>query len=553
MGHRQPRLYLVAVVLLMTAGFGCGYNQQSKFQMSFLPPVPHAPVLTAESIGDPPDLQPSVYAAAMPLAMDKLQALARPSRADQLAERAEQKFQRGKRLYQNKNFDRAREEFDGALDLMLEAGENNPVDRSGFHLKLDRMADAIHRLDLAGLGAAAAVEEAQFEKAPLEDILEMTFPIDPKMKNKVREQVKSTESQLPLVVNDTVLGYINYFSGRGKKTLIAGLQRAGRYRPLIQRILDEEGLPQELIHLAQAESGFLPRAVSRKQATGMWQFVAWRGQEYGLLRTPWYDDRLDPEKATRSAARHLRDLYHKFGDWYLAIAAYNCGPGTIEKAVERTGYVDFWELRSRRVIPAETTNYVPIILAMTIMAKNADEYGIGQVTPDAPIEYDNIDVTAPTHLALVSDLTGAPVSELMALNPALLRGVAPENYRLHVPKGTHETLRAALQLIPAERRASWRMHQVEGGDTLAGIAKRYGSAPNAIAAANNIEALPAEGDRIMIPAARPAPAAARTAARKAPAARRASSRVAAASRAPRKRPAVLTRTASSKRTGKPLP
>ena len=145
---------------------------------------------------------------------------------------------------------------------------------------------------------------------------------------------------------------------------------------MIQRILDEEGVPQELIHLAQAESGFIPRAVSRKAAGGMWQFLTWRGNEYGLKQTRYTDDRMDPEKATRSAARHLRDLYHEFGDWYLAIAAYNCGPGSVEKAVERTGYADFWELRARGVLPAETTNYVPIILAMTIMEKNAAEYGI---------------------------------------------------------------------------------------------------------------------------------------------------------------------------------
>ena len=136
---------------------------------------------------------------------------------------------------------------------------------------------------------------------------------------------------------------------------------------MIQRVLDEEGVPQELIHLAQAESGFIPRAVSRKAAGGMWQFLAWRGQQYGLMQTKYTDDRMDPEMATRAAAHHLHDLYNEFGDWYLAIAAYNCGPGNVEKAVERTGYADFWELRSHGLLPAETTNYVPIILAMTII------------------------------------------------------------------------------------------------------------------------------------------------------------------------------------------
>ena len=160
---------------------------------------------------------------------------------------------------------------------------------------------------------------------------------------------------------------------------------------MIQRILDEEGVPQELIHLAQAESGFIPRAMSSKAAGGMWQFVKFRGQEYGLTQTKYTDERMDPEKATRAAARHLHDLYNQFGDWYLAIAAYNCGPGAVQRAVERTGYADFWELRRRAVLPAETTNYVPIILAMTIMEKNAAEYGLTGIQFDPPIEYDTVD------------------------------------------------------------------------------------------------------------------------------------------------------------------
>ncbi|MGH9660044.1 MAG: lytic transglycosylase domain-containing protein, partial [Bryobacteraceae bacterium] len=336
-------------------------------------------------------------------------------------------------------------------------------------------ADAIHRYDLAGLGAGVLEEEPKFDKSPLEDILEMTFPVDPKLKRRVREEAAATSSQLPLTVNDSVLGFIHYFSGRGRRTMIAGLQRAGRYRPMIQRILDEEGIPQELIHLAQAESGFFPRALSRKMATGMWQFVKFRGNEYGLKQTAYSDDRLDPEKATRAAARHLRDLYHRYGDWYLAIAAYNCGPGTVDRAVERTGYADFWELRSRRTLPLETTNYVPIVLAMTIMAKNARQYELEDVTPDPPIEYDVIEPSSPTHLALVADLTETPMAELQSLNPSLLRSVAPAGHSLRVPKGTANALVARLDTIPAERRATWRAHKVENGETLAVIGKRYGA------------------------------------------------------------------------------
>jgi membrane-bound lytic murein transglycosylase D len=271
---------------------------------------------------------------------------------------------------------------------------------------------------------------------------------------------------------------------------------------MIQRILDEEGLPQELIHLAQAESGFIPRAVSSKAAGGMWQFLKWRGNEYGLQQTRFTDDRMDPEKATRAAAHHLRDLYQEFGDWYLAIAAYNCGPVVVEKAVERTGYADFWELRSRGALPAETTNYVPVILAMTIMEKNAPEYGLDGIQLDPPLTFDTVEVSAPTNLTLVSDILDTPAAEMAALNPAILKGVVPEGYTLRVPKGSGNQLLAALQLIPAEHRDSWRVHRVGAGETLAAIGKCYAALPGSIVAANHLSsAQAAEGDLLLIPAA----------------------------------------------------
>src|SRR6185437_7651939 len=225
-------------------------------------------------------------------------------------------------------------------------------------------------------------------------------------------------------------GYINYFSNRGHRTLVAATERSGKYRAMVSRILDEEGVPQELLHLAQAESGFMPRAMSRAHAGGMWQFLTWRGQQYGLNQTRYTDERMDPEKATRAAARHLHDLYNEFGDWYLAIAAYNCGPGSVEKAVEHTGYADFWELRAKGALPAETTNYVPIILAMTIMEKNAAEYGLDNIQMDPTLEYDTVEISAPTSLTLVSDILDTPLPEVANLNPAVLKNIVPENFSL---------------------------------------------------------------------------------------------------------------------------
>jgi len=527
------------LLIALATWIGCGYNQPNRFQMSFLPPAPKgAPPV---DLPDPPPVEPNLFLGAdVPAILVPKLAPTRRTQGDAIMQRAERRFQAGKRSYQAKDLVSARREFDAAIDLMLEASAQDPGDRQEFERKLDEMTDSIHRYDLADLGAAASLDQGQFEKAPLEDILQMTFPVDPKLKDKVREQVAATTSQLPLSFNDAVLGYINYFSNRGRRTLLNGLQRSGKYRPMIQRILDEEGVPQELIHLAQAESGFFPRAVSRKAAGGMWQFLKWRGNEYGLKQSLWTDDRMDPEMATRAAAHHLRDLYQEFGDWYLAIAAYNCGPGVVEKAVERTGYADFWELRARGVLPAETTNYVPIILAMTIMEKNAAEYGIEGFPMDPPLEYDTVQTGGTTSLTLVADILDVPVPELADLNPASLKGKLPEAYPLHVPKGAGNQAMAGMQLVPANRLDAWRVHRVATGDTLASIGKRYGVAPSAIVAANRLESPQAvEGDQLLIPAAARTEVPVRKAA--APAARRRTTT-----------PARRTATAAARPASKPV-
>ncbi len=483
-------------VLLSTAA--CSFNQPSRFRSPFVPPAPAAP--TPAHFDDPPEIN-SFVDQMPPNLLTSLQLTDRASRADLSIQRANQAFQRGKQAYQSSDIQDARREFDSAIDLLIDAFDQDPSNRQELDNKLEEMADAIHRFDLAGMGASAMVDDGKFEKAPNEDILNMTFPVDPKLKDKVREQVAATVSQLPLAVNDTVLGYINYFMNHGHKTIVNAIQRSGRYRPMIQRILDEEGLPQELIHLAQAESGFIPRAMSRKAAGGMWQFVKFRGNQYGLHQTPLTDDRMDPEMATRAAAHHLHDLYSEFGDWYLAIAAYNCGPVVVEGAVARTGYADFWELRSRGVLPAETTNYVPIILAMTIMEKNAAEYGLDGIQMDPPLDYDSVELSAKTGFKLVSDITETPLSELAALNPAVLKSAAPAGYSLHVPKGSGTQLMAALQMVPPDHRDAWRMHLVGDSETLADIAKRYGVTPSSIAATNHLASPQAEaGDRLLIPA-----------------------------------------------------
>jgi membrane-bound lytic murein transglycosylase D len=395
----------------------------------------------------------------------------------------------------------ARQEFDKAIDTLLATPET-ALDRGRIERRLEQIVDAIYRYDVNGLGAGEDWDKVVYDKSPLDGMLQMTFPIDPRLKPKVKEEIEATVSQLPLEENDAVIGYIHFFStDRGKKVLVSGLKRAGRYKPMIERILREEGVPSELIYLAQAESGFLPRAVSYKQAAGMWQFVSWRGKEYGLEQSSYEDERLDPEKATRAAAKHLHDLFNQFGDWYLAMAAYNCGPGRVANAVERTGYADFWKLRELGVLPRETMNYVALILAMTIMAKNPADYGLDRVDLEPAVDFETVKLTAPTSLELIADAAELPVSELRELNPSLLRAVTPAGFEIRLPRGAASAVGSALESIPPGRRSSWRMHRVGAGETLASIAKRYRTGAALIAEANpSLMDSPAEGDFVIIPA-----------------------------------------------------
>lgn len=500
MSHRVSTALVCGAALVLING--CAPVKTQQFRNSFLPPAPKSVVPEPEALPSEPPAVPKEYIKELPNLFPVDAGVARGSDIDNRLHRAEEKLDEGRKAYQDGKIAEARRAFDRAVDILLAAPEGAP-DRAKLERRLDQIADTIYRYDVNGLGSAEDSDKVVFDKSPLDGILEMTFPIDPRLKPKVSEEIHGTASQLPLDESNAVLGYIHFFSTeRGKRILVAGLKRAGRYRPLIQRVLDAEGVPRELIYLAQAESGFLPRAVSYKSAAGMWQFLTWRGQEYGLKVTKSSDDRLDPEKATRAAARHLHDLYNQFGDWYLAMAAYNCGPGCVDRAVQRTGYADFWSLSNRNVLPAQTRNYVPAILAITIMAKNPKDYGLEGIELDAPIEYDTVTLEAPTNLALVADALERPVSEVRELNPALLKGIAPQGYDLRVPRGTAHPLMSALESIPSSRRATWRMHHVEKGETLTAIARRYRTAASAIASANNSAVTaPEAGDVLLIPAA----------------------------------------------------
>jgi membrane-bound lytic murein transglycosylase D len=495
------RVGVASVCLLASSCVVTSTARPQQFRTFLLPPSPASPVPVYQPIVDAPVLAAGVYAGEVPTFGSSLPVIPRSTDTDFILRRAEDRFAAGKKAIQDGRNDDARAEFDKAVEILLNAPEDT-AERPKLEQRLQEMVDAIYRYDTGELGASEPTTQAA-DGRPIDDLVEMTFPVDPSLRNKVREQILATSSQLPLEESDAVVSYINYFSSpRGKKVLEAGLRRSGRYKAMIERILAEEGLPQELIFLAQAESGFVPRALSPKACVGLWQFIKFRGEEYGLQVSASVDERMDPEKATRAAARHLHDLYTHLGDWYLAMAAYDCGPGCIDQRVARTGYADFWTLRRLNVLPKETSNYVPIILAMIIVSKNAKDYGLDDIEPDSPLEYETVELEAPTSLALTASALDRSIAELKDLNPALLKPIAPAGYQLRVPMGTRDALERAFAAIPPNERDSWRLHRVETGDTPGSLGKRYGTTAESIASANRGD-LPEVGAFAAIPVAYP--------------------------------------------------
>ena len=434
--------------------------------------------------------------------------LRKPDAAEWIAAQSKAAFEAGELDFQAGHLGKAREEFDDALDLLL---------ASGFDLESDprlndlyrHIVESVSQDELNAFRDGDGFREQKPTPAAIDEIAEEPIPqpeaFDPNLRGRAEGEVGAISHDLPLTVNDPVLAYLNYFkTPRGSAIVETGLRRAGRYRAMVQRVLQDEGMPQDLIYLAQAESAFQPQAVSKAGARGMWQFMSFAGHKYGLQKNWWLDERQDPEKATHAAARDLRDLYSQFGDWYLAMAAYNSGAGTVQHAVERTGYSDFWELYRRNVLPKETQNYVPIILALTLISKDPARYGI-EFEPEPALKADAVKPGQPIDLRLVAETIDSDLDTLRSLNPELLRLVTPADpdFVLRLPEGTAERFFAEIADIPPEKWVSWRRHKVEEGETLSAIAKQYHVQPAEIADANSLPAGSSleQGEKLIIPAA----------------------------------------------------
>lgn len=461
----------------------------------------HAPTLSEK-----PAIKPKAAADPKPAPVQIAQAKvprspSEPDPVDKLVVEAEKQYQQGQQEYAAGHLDAAKQDFDQAVNVLLE-GDIDVRSDERLQRELDKISEGVNQLEVAALQQGDGFTEQKSQPAPIDEANDVTFPVDPNLKARAEAQIKETRSDLPLVINDYVASYINFYSTRGHGTLERALVRSGRYHDMITRVLREEGVPQDLVYLAEAESGFEPLALSRAGARGMWQFMASRGKGYGLQRSWWIDERQDPEKSTRAAAHHLRDLYNQFGDWYLAMAAYNSGPGNVQQAVRRTGYADFWELYKRNVLPKETKNYVPIILAFTVMAKNPAQYGLGKIQPALPLETDTVRINYPVDLRLVAECVDTDLSTLTELNPSLLRLTTPKDsvYDLRLPLGTKDKFEQAMAAIPVDKRVAWRYHHVATGDTLDTIARHYHTSPNAIREVNNLQAQALQANsKIIIP------------------------------------------------------
>jgi membrane-bound lytic murein transglycosylase D len=412
---------------------------------------------------------------------------AEQQRARQLIAQVEAAYAAGDADYRKGMLAEAKVQFDRAVDMMLSSGLDIKADPQ-LQDEFDKIVDQVNGLEMEALKQGNGFVPKE-EITPAEAASDVTFAADPNLVAKATADLATTKSDLPLVMNDYVATFINFFAytQKGHNTLLHSFQRSGRYKPMIQRVLAEEGVPQDLIYLAVAESGFQPKAIDRKsKAGGMWQFMP--GPYYGLTRNAYVDERFDPEKSTRAYARYMKFIYGVLGDWYLAMAAYDHGAGNMQHAVQRTGYADFWELYKRGELPKETQNYVPEILAAIIIANHPQQYGFDDVTLDPPVLTDTVTIDYSIDLRLVSDLVGAPVDEIEALNPSLLRSVTPPDasFDLHLPAGTATLFAQRAALIPEARRNSWRYHPVVAGDTLASVAQEYRVSVAELASANQL-------------------------------------------------------------------
>jgi membrane-bound lytic murein transglycosylase D len=430
---------------------------------------------------------------------------------------SERHFAAGERELKLGHLEQARTEFDRAVDVLLESpmgARTNARLREHF----DRLVDRINAHEVTALAQGDGFDEKRYEPASIDELLEIaTFPMpepEPSTRVAVEADLAETSHDVPIPANQRVLSYVELFQGKLRDYIQDGLNRGSRYLPMIQSVFRAEGLPLDLAYVPLIESAFKPNALSRAKAKGVWQFMRGTALENGL-RTDWYiDERSDPEKATQAAAKYLKTLYRQFGDWHLALAAYNGGLGRLQRAMRRSGRTDFWALTSTsRYLPRETREYVPLVLAAMIIARNPNQYGL-TVEAAEPVEYEKVQVPRGVDLRRVAEWAGTTIDEIQALNPELRRWTTPVKYEydVKVPVGSGDRLRAELASAPAAELTALKWHTVKRGESIKTIARKLGVSRTDLAEANglSLKSRVRTGQQLIIPRAPAALMAART-------------------------------------------
>jgi membrane-bound lytic murein transglycosylase D len=410
----------------------------------------------------------------------------------------------GLRLLDEGHLTAARVELDQAVDAYLTAPGGAYADPR-LAEAYRRTIDAVHMRELEALAAGDGFTEMPPEPASIDEVGQMSVtdePVTEEARHLAQEAMRAEVNDLAVDLNDPVLSAITLYQGRLRDWFTEALARGGRYLPEIREVFAAEGVPRDLAYVALVESAFKTGALSRAKARGMWQFMPATGKEYGLTRDWWIDERSNPEKATRAAARYLKSLYETFGDWNLVLAAYNAGPGKVQRGISRYHQSDYWSLRRTRAFKRETKNYVPMIHAAIVVAKAPEQYGFS-FEPEPRPDFERVSITDAVDLRTISECAGTSLDVVRGLNPELRRLATPANraFDLNVPAGTGTALTACLDKIPPERRVHFRTHVVARGQTLASIARYHGVRAADIAQANGLSAGQrlARGTELIIP------------------------------------------------------
>lgn len=483
---RRSWLPPMAAVILATLVAACGPSLKAQ-RPDLMPPGP-----VASPAPEPPPAPPPVDPVLL------------------LIEVSQQHFVTGRREVELGHLERAKAEFNRAIEVLLESPHGARAE-SRIREHFDRLVDRISAFEITALAEGDGFTEKTYESASIDELLALsTFETPaavPELQETVATDLQSTSHDIPIPLNQRVIAYVDLFQGRLRDWIQEGLARGSRYLPMIQTVFRAEGLPLDLAYVPLIESAFKPNALSRAKAKGVWQFMRGTARENGLKHDWYIDERSDPEKATVAAAKYLRSLHGLFsGDWHLALASYNGGPGRVQRAMKRAGRANFWALaEKRRILPRETREYVPMILAAILIARNPAQYGF-TFEPQSPLAYETVTLPGAVDLRRVAEWAGVSIDEIQSLNPELRRWTTPvrsPNYELKVPRGAAEPIRQRLDASATAELAALNWHTVKRGESLASIARKLKVSRSDLAEANylSIRARVATGQKLIIPRA----------------------------------------------------